>query len=533
MQQVEHASLHQLLTWWRFNPGPGMWAIGHEDHAVFEKALKEEAKIIERIGERIKELGGITPGVSKAVGWDRRSSMEDIPKDVMNKFYGLANDLSPENLFCDGERSHAEAMAAQRQIMREWANLERRVGRKVTVEEVETERMKSYRRGSMNDAIAARELMAAAQILSMDFPTQDAMNKYLKDHPDADKSNHKVVKTEKKPWEDSKWEPPKAKDGYDEPDPDDPDKIPKRDYAKELKKYGKGTTVDSKLFKSKDALSKMMWNTSNGKDHMDLLKGALDGGHPIPEKLLDDAIKDAMDMIGSGTTVRILKKIKERHEKGEGVVIPLIQPDKKDVAASMEVGVNRIAADVLILARELLSIDFPTKDAMDKYLKDHPDADHSNHRVVETKKELPSKKDLSKENYPTKSEVEKADLKSLKEWDDGLGEPGAGSKGTPDFGDDLAEEKDIRDHIRRRIKELSKDELDDDLKGFSHQHGISKNDGGKWAFQPKGEILKKVKSTVDEYEKILKLKGYDKDTKDYARRNLPRLKDILKKYGAG
>lgn len=28
---------------------------------------------------------------------------------------------------------------------------------------------------------------------AVDFPTQEAMEKYLKDHPGADKSNHKVV----------------------------------------------------------------------------------------------------------------------------------------------------------------------------------------------------------------------------------------------------------------------------------------------------------------------------------------------------
>jgi predicted RNA-binding Zn-ribbon protein involved in translation (DUF1610 family) len=47
------------------------------------------------------------------------------------------------------------------------------------------------------------------------------------------------------------------------------------------------------------------------------------------------------------------------------------------------------------VARELVAIEFPTQDAYDKYMKDHPDADKSNHRVVEQKKE-PAKKDKSK-----------------------------------------------------------------------------------------------------------------------------------------
>lgn len=34
--------------------------------------------------------------------------------------------------------------------------------------------------------------------VSIEFPTQEAMDKYLKDHPDADKSKHKVVKQDSK-----------------------------------------------------------------------------------------------------------------------------------------------------------------------------------------------------------------------------------------------------------------------------------------------------------------------------------------------
>lgn len=70
MQQVEHASLFQLVHWNRYLPSPGEWAIGG-NHNEFEKALNHEAPIITRIVERIKELGGITPSVSKAVGWER------------------------------------------------------------------------------------------------------------------------------------------------------------------------------------------------------------------------------------------------------------------------------------------------------------------------------------------------------------------------------------------------------------------------------------------------------------------------------
>lgn len=59
---------------------------------------------------------------------------------------------------------------------------------------------------------------------------------------------------------------------------------------------------------------------------------------------------------------------------------------------------NRVATAKRLIeaARELLGMEFPSQDALDKYLKDHPDADRSNHRVVETKKET-TKKETTKD----------------------------------------------------------------------------------------------------------------------------------------
>jgi len=48
----------------------------------------------------------------------------------------------------------------------------------------------------MNRKLVASELLKVAQdLVAIDFPTDEAMKKYLDEHPDADKSNHKVVKT--------------------------------------------------------------------------------------------------------------------------------------------------------------------------------------------------------------------------------------------------------------------------------------------------------------------------------------------------
>lgn len=46
---------------------------------------------------------------------------------------------------------------------------------------------------------------------------------------------------------------------------------------------------------------------------------------------------------------------------------------------------NKIAIKLMKIAKSVLAIDFPSQEAFDKYLKEHPDADRSNHSVVEFK----------------------------------------------------------------------------------------------------------------------------------------------------
>ena len=41
----------------------------------------------------------------------------------------------------------------------------------------------------------------------------------------------------------------------------------------------------------------------------------------------------------------------------------------------------RIASELVRIAKELISMEFPTKEAMDKYLKEHPEADKTLHHV--------------------------------------------------------------------------------------------------------------------------------------------------------
>ena len=59
-----------------------------------------------------------------------------LTNEIKAKFEDLVCALSPENLHCDGEISNAQAQVKYRRLMKEWAALEKLVGRKVTENEV-------------------------------------------------------------------------------------------------------------------------------------------------------------------------------------------------------------------------------------------------------------------------------------------------------------------------------------------------------------------------------------------------------------
>lgn len=63
------------------------------------------------------------------------------------------------------------------------------------------------------------------------------------------------------------------------------------------------------------------------------------------------------------------------------------------------------ARELMAVARELAAMDFPTQEALDKYLKDHPDADRSMHHVREMKKETPAKKEQERKPISWKKNI--------------------------------------------------------------------------------------------------------------------------------
>lgn len=56
-----------LVKWWRFLPSPGTSSIDKPDFMV---TLERELNVLKQINEKLTHMGGITPEVSKQVGWD-------------------------------------------------------------------------------------------------------------------------------------------------------------------------------------------------------------------------------------------------------------------------------------------------------------------------------------------------------------------------------------------------------------------------------------------------------------------------------
>jgi len=67
-----------------------------------------------------------------------------MKQSIREQFEDLTYKLSPEHLYCDGEISQSEGNRRYRQIKKEWKFLEKKVGRKVTEEEIEKVLYKQY-----------------------------------------------------------------------------------------------------------------------------------------------------------------------------------------------------------------------------------------------------------------------------------------------------------------------------------------------------------------------------------------------------
>jgi predicted Zn-dependent protease with MMP-like domain len=62
--------------------------------------------------------------------------MQTLSDTYISRFKGLSSLLSPENLSADGELPQRRIRKRRRMLLKAWKNLEEKVGRKVTDEEV-------------------------------------------------------------------------------------------------------------------------------------------------------------------------------------------------------------------------------------------------------------------------------------------------------------------------------------------------------------------------------------------------------------
>jgi hypothetical protein len=66
LAEVETANRFQICNWVRNLPSPGLEAVGQDN---FLEVLLQQVPVMDRICERFRELDGMTPEISKAIGW--------------------------------------------------------------------------------------------------------------------------------------------------------------------------------------------------------------------------------------------------------------------------------------------------------------------------------------------------------------------------------------------------------------------------------------------------------------------------------
>jgi hypothetical protein len=284
---------------------------------------------------------------------------------------------------------------------------------------------------SMNPRKAFEHTLLVNQVTgryAMEFPTEEAREKYLKDHPGADKSLHTVKKTEA-PSESKEKEEPKDKE--EAPELSKKKQLTadrayqKSEAYKTEKKEGYYPQKAPEGMKYPEELDVLPGDL---KEHvMSMVEEDLDKeesySHPKLNKLKKAIIKRLRTV---GQRLEVEKEFqqletlsgelskKRRHAKSDAEADPYRFAVRKvyhawqayniafqewhrsDKEATMNprkelehaILVNRVASR--------FAMEFPTEDARKKYLKDHPGADPSKHTV---------KKDKEKERLDKEKEL--------------------------------------------------------------------------------------------------------------------------------
>jgi hypothetical protein len=112
------------------------------------KFYKATAKMMSKIQNQ-NEMGigvGNYSNMEKRLAYkkifDPNAKMPETEDEHMDWFSDISCELSPENLHCDGEISHAAAMRKYRALKAEWKEVEKSLGRKVSEDEADSWWMK-------------------------------------------------------------------------------------------------------------------------------------------------------------------------------------------------------------------------------------------------------------------------------------------------------------------------------------------------------------------------------------------------------
>jgi hypothetical protein len=68
-EEIEEAGRVQLARWTRYLPSPGWHAVGE---SWFDATLEVEGEKMRRILERFRDMGGMTPAISKHIDGGKR-----------------------------------------------------------------------------------------------------------------------------------------------------------------------------------------------------------------------------------------------------------------------------------------------------------------------------------------------------------------------------------------------------------------------------------------------------------------------------
>ncbi len=169
--------------------------------------------------------------------------------------------------------------------------------------------------------------------------------------------------------------------------------------------------------------------------------------------------------------------------------------------------VQRVAARFTTSKDELLSREFPTDEALKKYLQDHPKADKSKHTVKPTKEQKDEAR--SKERDREDAEFSQALRKTLK--DKGVSENAIHT--WIDKEKAKLDETAPGDYGKKEKAEQAEREFGNDLRKMLRDKGISTDDAKKWVEEEKKKLAM-VQRVATKFHSPHELQEYVKEHPD-------------------